>query len=338
MICYHFDEMATIAQIAAEAEVSRALVSRVLNNKSGVSQKNRAKIQAIIEKHNYVPNAIARSLVTQKTRTIGVVMDSLCDAFFFELISGMQNMAEELDYNIIFCSGYNDSNIKLKYIDYYAHGRADGLIAFGSRSQNLFTEIFHKTKNFVIIEGDIPDLVFNKVQVNNTKGAYRATKHLLDLGYRDLLHFTGDMDYSVSLERLNGFYEALQDYGLPTENTVIYADFSEETGYRKMTELIEKGRIPAGCFAGADKTAFGILRAMKQHDLQAPDDMALIGFDQDQPTSRDMVFPKLTTMRQPLFEMGKEAVRLLVRSIEDPQALPATIVFDAELIIGETCQ
>lgn len=328
--------MATIAQIAAEANVSRALVSRVLNNKPGVSPSNRKKIQEIIAKHNYVPNAIARSLVTQKTRTIGVVMDSLCDAFFFDLISGMQNMAEELDYNIIFCSGFNDSNIKVKYIDYYAQGRADGLIAFGSRSPNLFSEIIKKAKHFVIIEGDIPDVVFNKVQVNNFKGAYRATKHLIKKGYTKIVHFTGDMDYSVSSERLNGFIEAMKEYSLLNENSIIYSDFTEEVAYMKMKELIKQNKLPEACFAGADKAAFGIIRALYEHGLKTPDDLAIIGFDEDKPDSRDIVFPKLTTMRQPLFEMGKEAVRLLVQAIENPDSSPTTIVFDAEFVQGET--
>jgi len=329
--------MATIAQIAAEANVSSALVSRVLNNKPGVSPENRAKILAIIKKHNYVPNAIARSLVTQKTWTIGVVMDSLCDAFFFDLISGMQNMAEELDYNIIFCSGSNDSKIKLKYIDYYAHGRADGLIAYGSRSQELFYEIIKKAPHFVIIEGEIPGKVFNKVQVNNLTGAYRAVQHLVDLGYRDIVHFSGDMEYNVSVERLNGFTKAMGDNSLPVEDAVLYADFGEETAYKLMKELISKNKVPEACFAGADKAAFGILRAMHEHGLSAPEDMALIGFDGDEPTSRDMIFPKLTTMRQPLFEMGKEAIRLLVHSIDNPEAPPETILFDAEFMPGETC-
>ena len=329
--------MANISQIANEAGVSRSLVSRVLNNKPGVSLENRKKILTLIKKYNYVPNANARSLVTNKTRTIGVVMDSLCDSYFFDLISGMQNMAEELDYNIVFCSGYNDANIKLKYIDYYLHGRADGVIAYGSRSQELLYEIIKKASNFVIIEGDVPNKVFNKVLVNNFSGAYRATKHLIDLGYHKIFHFMGDREYNVSLERLNGFESAMNVHSMPVEDCVVYADFGEETAYTKMKTLIRKNNIPQAIFAGADKAAYGILRALSEHGLKAPSDMALIGFDGDLPDSRDMVFPKLTTMRQPLFEIGKEAIRLLIYSIENPGIPPKTIMFDTEFIPGETC-
>jgi DNA-binding LacI/PurR family transcriptional regulator len=265
-------------------------------------------------------------------------MDSLCDAYFFDLISGMQNRAEELDYNIIFCSGSNDSKIKSKYVDYFAHGRADGLIAFGSRFHDLFHEIIKKAKHFVIIEGDIPNLNFNKVQINNFKGSYNATKHLIDLGYKNIIHFTGDMNYSVSEERLNGYLQAMQDHNLSTENAIIYSDFGEELAYQKMLELIGNQGVPEACFAGADKPAYGIIRALNENGLKTPDDMALIGFDDDKPDSRDIVFPKLTTLRQPLFAIGKAAVTLLVNSINNPDAPFETIILDAEFIQGETCR
>jgi len=329
--------LVTIAQIAAEANVSNALVSRVLNNKPGVSPENRAKILAIIEKHGYVPNAIARSLVTQKTHTIGVVMDSLSDTFFFDLICGMQNAAEEMDYNIIFCSGSNDSNIKLKYVDYFVQGRSDGVIAYGSRSQELFYEIINKARHFVIVEGDVPDKIFNKVQVNNFNGSYRATKHLIDLGYKNIVHFTGNMDHTVSGDRLEGFKKAMRDHSLPLDDAVVKADFSEQTAYDLMKKMIAQNKVPEALFAGADKSAYGILRAFFEHGLAAPRDMALIGFDGDIPDSSDILYPKLTTMRQPLFEMGESAVHLLIRSIENPDKLPETIIFDAEFIQGETC-
>ena len=115
--------MATISEIASEANVSRTLVSRVLNNKPGVSQKNRQKILEIMEKHNYVPNGLARALVLQKTMTIGVVMDDLCNDFFFNLINGLQDAGEEHGYNMLFCSSRRDTATRMKYVDYFSQGR-----------------------------------------------------------------------------------------------------------------------------------------------------------------------------------------------------------------------
>jgi len=329
--------IATIKQIASEANVSSTLVSRVLNNKPGVSPENRAKIQAIIEKRNYAPNAIARSLVTQKTSTIGVVMETLTNAFFFDFIDGIQHKAEELGYSVVFCNGNNDLDLILGYVDYFSHGRVDGIIAHYSRLNDLFYKKMDRTSNFVIVEGNVPGMVFNGVQVNNFEGAYRATEYLIELGHKNIVHFTGNLNFSCAVERKRGFIKAMQDHSLPVDDAIINTDFLEDLAYNKMKDLITLGIIPDACFTGADKTAYGVLRAMFEHGLSAPKDMAVIGFDGDVPDTRSIIFPKLTTMRQPFFELGCEAVRLLVNSIENPAALPVTTILNAELVVGETC-
>ena len=330
--------IATISQIASEADVSSTLVSRVLNNKSGVSPEKRAKIQSIIKKHNYVPNAIARTLATQKTTTIGVVMETLLNAFFFDFVKGIEDMAKEMEYSVVFGSGNNDLDLMVDYIDYFSQGRVDGVIAHYTRTaeQENFFDIIKRTSSYVLVEGDVPGMVFNKVQVNNFEGAYRATEHLIKRGCRNIVHFAGEMEWYCSQERANGFLRALKDYSLPTDNVIIEADFLEDKSYELMKQMIKKKKLPDGCFATADKTAYGVLRAMNESGLSAPMDMAVIGFDGDVPDTRSMVFPKLTTMRQPFYDVGREAVRLLIRSIEDPKALPVTTVFNAEFVQGET--
>ena len=330
--------IATISQIASEANVSNTLVSRVLNNKPGVSPVNRARIQSIIEKHNYVPNAIARTLVTQKTSTIGVVMETLLNPFFFDIVKGVQDMAGEMDYNVVFGNGDNDLGLIMSYLDYFSQGRVDGVIAHYTRTtdHDAFFDIIKRASHYVLIEGDIPGRIINKVQINNFEGAYRATEYLIKRGCKNIVHFAGEMKWYCSLERAGGFTKALNDYSIPTENTLIKVDFLEDKAYKAMKRMIAQNKIPDGCFAAADKTAFGILRAMHEHGLTAPDDIALIGFDGDVPDTRSLVFPKLTTMRQPFYEIGREAIRLLVRSIEDPTAIPVTTVFNAEFVKGDT--
>jgi len=246
-------------------------------------------------------------------------------------------MAEELGYNVVFCSGNDDYDVKLKYVDYFSQGRVDGMIVYSSHMKDLFYEKVEKASNFVIVEGDVPGKVFNKVQVNNFRGAYQAANYLIKLGYKKIVHFTGDMDYHCSIERLNGFIKALEEHSMPVENTIIHADFKEDLSYQIMNDLILSRNIPEACFTGADKAAFGILRALSEHGLSAPKNVAVMGFDGDVPDTRSMVFPKLTTMRQPMFEVGREAVRLIVRSIKDPKALPVTTVLNAEFVKGDTC-
>lgn len=332
--------MATISDIARQANVSRTLVSRVLNNKPGVSPENRKRILEVIEENHYVPNGLAKSLVLQKTNTIGVVMDDLCNDFFFQLIRGLQDAAEEQDYNILFCSGRRDETVRLKYVDYLTSGCTDGIIAYGSRRDNetLFRHVAEKSTHSVLIESSLSDCRSAKILLDNFRGAYTATEHLIKQGRKNIIHVTCDMNYDVGLERLNGFVQAMHDYHMPLgPDSILYADHFETIAYEQMKKRLAQGNPPDACFAGADKPAFGVLRAVLEAGFSVPGDLSLIGFDDDVPDSKDILFPALSTMRQPLYEMGKAAVSLLIDRIAHPDAEPATRTFEAELVLRETC-
>lgn len=333
--------MATISDIARQANVSRTLVSRVLNNKPGVSPENREKILEIIEENHYVPNGLAKSLVLQRTNTIGVVMDDLCNEFFFKLISGLQDAAEERDYNILFCSGRKDMAARLKYVDYLTGGCTDGIIAYGSRfaDEELFRYVAEKSANSVLIESDLSDCTADRILLDNFHGAYIATEHLIRQGRKNIVHVTCDMNYDVGLERLNGFVQAMHDYRMPLgPDSILYADHFEDIAYRQMQKRLSQGARPDACFAGADKPAFGVIRAAMEAGLSVPGDLAVIGFDDDVPDSKDILFPPLSTMRQPLYEMGQAGVLLLIDRISHPDRDPAAKTFQAELVLRETCR
>ncbi len=331
--------MATISDIARQANVSRTLVSRVLNNKPGVSPENRKKILEIIEENHYVPNGIAKSLVLQKTNTIGVVMDDLCNSFFFRLIAGLQDAAEAQGYNILFCSGRKDMATKLKYVDYLTGGCTDGIIAYGScfDDEKLFRYVAAKSANSVLIESSLSGCAADKILLDNFHGAYTATEHLIRQGRKNIIHVTCDMNYDVGLERLNGFVQAMHDYRMPLgPDSILYADHFEGIAYQQMKKRLSQGTRPDACFAGADKPAFGVLRAVLETGLSVPGDLAVIGFDDDVPDSRDILFPPLSTMRQPLYEMGQAGVDLLIDRIRNPGREAETRTFQAELILRET--
>lgn len=333
--------MTTISDIAKQANVSRTLVSRVLNNKPGVSPKNREKILAIINETHYIPSGLARSLVMQKTNAIGVVMDELCNQFFLKLIAGLQDKGEELGYHMLFCSSQKQNDTKMKYVDYFSEGRADGLITYGSSldSTEFFQYMANLPKPCVFIEGEPDNCPANCIRVDNHQGAYQATAHLIEQCRKKIVHVTGDMNYRASLDRFNGFVHAMQDYHMPiTADSIIYADFFEDIACQQMRQRIASGNLPDAIFVGADKTAYGVLRALMEAGISVPDDIAVIGFDDDTPDSRDILFPALTTMRQPLYEMGQAAIELLVHVIEHPDAAPQTRTFTPELILRDTCK
>lgn len=333
--------MATISDIARQANVSRTLVSRVLNNKPGVSPENRKKILNIIEENHYVPNGLAKSLVLQKTNTIGVIMDDLCNDFFFKLIAGLQDAAEAHDYNILFCSGRKDVATRLKYVDYLTGGCTDGIIAYGScfDDEELFRYVAAKSANSVLIESNLSGCTADKILLDNFHGAYAATEHLIRQGRKNIIHVTCDMNYDVGLERLNGFVQAMHDYRMPLgPDSILYADHFETIAYQQMQKLLSQGARPDACFAGADKPAFGVLRAAMETGLSVPGDLSVIGFDDDVPDSKDILFPPLSTMRQPLYEMGQAGVALLLDKISHPDREPSVKTFKAELVLRETCR
>lgn len=316
-------------------------MSRVLNNKPGVSPQNREKILSIIEETHYVPSGLARSLVTQKTGAIGVIMDELCNEFFMKLIAGLQDAGEQHHYHVLFCSSRNHPETRRNYVDYFAQGRTDGLIAYGSNLDNeeLFRYISDQPVPCVFIEGGPESGNCSRIQIDNEQGAYEATQHLILQNRKKIIHVTGDMNYQASLERLNGFVRAMRDYHIPiTADSILYADFFEESAFRQIRALLERGVRPDAVFAGADKTAYGVLRAFMQAGISMPDEVAVIGFDDDTPDSRDLIFPGLSTMRQPMYEMGCAAIELLLASIRDPAHLPQTQRFRPELIIRDTCK
>lgn len=333
--------MATISDIARQANVSRTLVSRVLNNKPGVSPENREKIIQIIEENHYVPNGLAKSLVLQKTNTIGVIMDDLCNDFFFKLINGLQDAAEAQNYNILFCSGRKDMSTRLKYVDYLTGGCTDGIIAYGScfDDEELFRYVAKKSANSVLIESNLSGCTVDKILLDNFRGAYTATEHLIRQGRKHIIHVTCDMNYDVGLERLNGFVQAMHDYRMPLgPDSILYADHFETTAYQQMQKRLSQGTCPDACFAGADKPAFGVIRAAMEAGLSIPGDLSVIGFDDDVPDSKDMLFPPLSTMRQPLYEMGQAGVALLIDRINHPDREPVTKTFEAELVLRKTCE
>ena len=329
--------MATISDIAARAGVSPALVSRVLNGRTGVSPENRERILAVIREFNYRPNTLARSLVLQRTQTIGVVLDTLCMPYFFDLIYGLQDTGEQLGYNVIFGSGRDNARIKANYIDYFGSGRADGLIVYGSQlnDQNVLRDLAQRNTCFVLIEGRLPDASVHNLLVDNFTGARQATDRLIAADRRRIAHFTGDQRFRVGGDRLEGFLRAMEDAGLAPA-AVVDTVFTEKSGYDAMAALLASGNVPDGLFCGSDRIAFGAMRALVGHGLHIPGDVAVVGFDDDLPQGGGQ-FPGLTTLRQPLRQMGSDAVRLLVETIEHPDREKVVKVYTPELVPRESC-
>ncbi|HEY8392812.1 MAG TPA: LacI family DNA-binding transcriptional regulator [Capillibacterium sp.] len=327
--------MATIKDIAKKAGVSASVVSRALNNKYGVNEKTRAKIIQIARELQYYPNALARSLVTRKTETIGVVIADISEPFYSRIIKGMYTVADRAGYTLLFSNSYESlekTNILHKMVD---SERVDGLVIVGSniRETEFVLNLLQEKIPFVLIERKLDDPKVNCIWVENEEGARLATDYLIQKGHTRIAHITGTHGIQVTIDRLAGYKQALASARLPFNPAYIRTgDFLHEGGYRATRELLQLNPRPTAIFAGNDTMAYGALQAISEFGLSVPDEIAVIGFD-------DLEFsvltnPPLTTIRQPRFEMGKKAIEILLRVLAgEEEASGVKAAFPTELVV-----
>ena len=330
--------MASIRDVARMAGVSTALVSRYLNNRVGVSPASRERIAEAVKVLGYRRNEIARSLVQQKTGAIGVITDTLCIAFNFELIRGLETGGQETGYKIIFCNCMNDVNIKRDYIDYFSHSRVDGLVLYGSlyTDNQIVAELSDSSFPFVMIENNVPGIAADKVLVDNRGGIRQMVFHLYEKGYRHIQMICWQLNTFAGHERLEGFKAGMLECGLHFDENIIHRANTVELTKIVINKMISSNSLPEALVFGADELAFSAIEIFEEKGIRVPEDVAVTGYDNDYYLSRDRLMPKLTTMEQPLFEMGNSAVKMLVERINDPSSPVKSLIFDAKLIKGVT--
>lgn len=336
--------MANLYDIAKRAGVSKTLVSRVINNQKGVSEKSRKAILAAVEELNYTPNELARSLVLKKTSIIGVILDSLCEPYFFDLIKGIEHEVTKSDYRVIFCSGRNRKELKDQYMDFFSSGRTDGVIIYGSNMCYSDNEALRNRirANFpmVIVEDEADENSFNNIVIENAYGSKEAVNHLVEQGCKDILHITGCMTVKASIDRKRGYEEAMRAQGLEKYIDIIECrEFGVEEGKSAVQKMLkDRDTLPDAIYFGADNTAFGGVEALINEGIKVPEDIMVVGFDDDEAKYYDLTqtIPALTTLHQPLYEAGIKAVDVLINQIKNPEEVKQKITIYPKLIIRES--
>lgn len=333
--------VSSLYDVAALAGVSKTLVSRLINGQPGVSEASREKIVQAMQQLEYVPNALARSLARRETGTIGVVLDSLCEPYFFDFIHGVETAIDNSQYDVLFCSGRNDVALKERSIQYFSEGRADGIISYGSNLSDvqLIQRMSKRTFPFVVVENEAEFTDVNSIIVDNKQGAEMAVDHLVSLGCRNIWHFTGDMRRTISLSRRDGYKQGMKKYGLPvTPHMIVESDFESQAGYLQTKQLLRSNpdALPDGIFFAGDVTAFGALLALQEAGISVPERVKVVGFDNDINSLPNHNILGLTTLSQPLFDMGVEAVKLLIASIRESSRPKETKIFVPSLVVRES--
>ncbi len=328
----------TIKDIARIAEVSTATVSKVINNKDDdIGQATKDRVRRIIKEYNYVPNIMARSLVTKKTKTIGLVIPDIRNPFFPELARGAEDKANEEGYNIIFCNTDDVLTKEEKYINMLIEKMIDGIIfTASSKRTNGFENLQHTSIPIILVDRDIDFKgVKGKITVNNFQGAYEGTQHLLQSGYKKIVFISGPLLSKPGIDRYEGYKKALTDFHIPDEDAMMLeGEYKSEWGYEAVKILIEKNIKFDSLFCGDDLIAIGAIKSLKEEGISIPYDVGIVGFDDIYLAS--LIDPELTTIKQPNYEMGYQAASMLISVLEKKNPRKKEIVLSTNLLIRKS--
>lgn len=326
----------TLDEVAVLAGVSRATVSRVINDSPRVSPSAREAVQAAVETLSYVPNRMARSLVTRRTDTIALVLSEsksqvFSDPFFASIVRGLSAHLADTDLNLVLLAA-RDRREQEKIGRYVRQGHVDGVILMSLHSDDLLPEILTASHVPLVLSGrplDGRSVCF--VDADNTGGAAAATGHLLERGRTRVATITGPLDMVAGLDRYAGYRHALDAAGRPMDPALVAeGDFTEDGGMRAMTELLERASGLDAVFVASDPMAVGALRALRAAGRRVPDDVAVVGFDDA--AVAQTCDPPLTTVAQPLGDMTALMLELLLRRIEAADDEVETRVCDTHLV------
>ena len=329
-----------LEDIAKLAGVSRSTVSRVVNASPNVSLAARKRVEKIIQNTGYHPNAAARSLASQRTHMIGLVIPRTTSAFFTDpyfpqLTQGVAFACNDhhLTLSLFLVGNQNDEDEITPRIS--RRGMLDGiLIQSGPSDDRLLKRLQSSQVPCLVMGRPLVDEAVNYIDVDNIRAAKQATKHLIGLGYQRIGMITGSKNSSASIDRSEGYRQAMQESGREVEAALIVeGDFSENSVYIAMEKLLPSK--PDAIFAQSDIMAIGAMRAVQEVGLKVPQDIAFVGFD-DLPIASVSAI-KLTTIRQPITHFGIKAVELLIDIIEKGAKPAKRLILDTELVIRESC-
>lgn len=309
---------ATIYDVARTAGVSPATVSRLLNGTARVAAKTQERIYEAVALHGFTPNAIAQSLATRTSRTIAALVPDITNPFFPEIIKGVQQYAEEKGFSVLLCNTGHERDGELRYLDLAWRKQVDGILLVSADvSVGAVEEL--RRQGIAVVAIDPRDALPASISVkfDHQEGARRATQHLIDLGHTKIAHLVGPPDFAaVAEDRLSGYRKAMAENGLlVTSKMIARGGFTEESGRVGMDELSRAGVESTAVFAANDLCAIGVIDWLEEKGIKVPAQTSVIGYDGIQ--FGRYTKPPLTTVAQPLFEIGRTSAEMLITELGD---------------------
>jgi LacI family transcriptional regulator len=327
---------ATIYDIAREANVSIATVSRVFNNANNVSPKTRDKVLAIAQQHGYHPYAMAQGLARKKSKLITVIVPVISNHFFMEVLAGIQDRIADYEYdlNIYNVRDSEDIDQQIEYL--IKRGVADGYLLISVHlGDQQWSHIRKLHNNIILLDEYHTD--FDSVSVDSIEGAYLGTQHLIQQGYERIAMITAVVNSKPAQDRIMGYTRALQDAGrIVDKSLIIKADnvsrdgFTERNGYEAMSAILDMNPMPDACFCSSDIQAMGALKAMRDKGVLIP----IMGFDD----LRFSEFLGLSSMKQPMYDMGWLALEKLLNRLDQQDSDVSHTIFSPELVVRSSTE
>jgi DNA-binding LacI/PurR family transcriptional regulator len=325
----------SIKDIARAAQVSHPTVSRALRHSPLVNKETAERISQIAASMGYWPDAVARGLVTKKTRTIGVVVTTIADPFIGEVVSGIEEVANDHGYSVFLANSNADPAREIRVAQSFQQRRVDGILVAASRVGALYIPLLGQLKvPIVLINNQHPDEFVQSVVIDNVTASLEAVQHLIQLGHQRIAYIGDQFGFQSDTERFGGYRQALAlaDYPFLPE-LVVHGDGKPEGGMQAVEKLLALPTPPTAVFCYNDMSAIGALRGIRAHGLRVPGDISLVGFD-------DLFIaaysdPPLTTVRQPKRQMGRMAMEILLELFSNADK-KANIKVQGELVVRES--
>lgn len=325
--------MSTISDVAHRAGVSTMTVSRVVNKSGYASPDVRARVETAVAELGYVPNALARSLHVKKTHTLALVLTDITNPFFTTVARGVEDAASERGYSVMFCNTDESEDEEVEHVHALLQKQVDGLLLVPARCSPRSVDLAARRDTPVVLLDRRLDAEVDTVRCDSEGGAYALTRHLLELGHREIAVLTGPSEVSVTVDRIAGYRRALEEGGVAgRDGLILTGRLQPASGAELARRALALAPRPTALFATNNFIAIGAYRALREAGLRVPEDVSLAAFD-DLPAAL-VLDPFLTVAAQPAYDMGHKGAELLIDRLEDkgPPAIQH-VVLPTELIV-----
>ncbi|WP_066195018.1 MULTISPECIES: catabolite control protein A [Gracilibacillus] len=322
----------TIYDVAREANVSMATVSRVVNGNPNVKPATRKKVLNTVERLGYRPNAVARGLASKKTTTVGVIIPDISSIFFSELARGIDDIATMYKYNIILSNSDQNKDKELRLINNMFEKQVDGLVYMGASISEEHIQQLKTSPVPVALAATIDSSgAIPSVNIDYEQAAYEATSLLINNGTKHPIYVTGEEESIVNERKYQGYARAIkEENGEVNPDYVVTAEFSYEAGLEAANSIIDIKDYPKAIFAATDEMALGVIHGLQDNGVNVPEDVEVLGFDNTRLST--MVRPTLSTVVQPMYDIGAVAMRLLTKFMNNEKIDEQTVILPHQIL------